>query len=83
MHSSGTGLPLLFATLSIGVSADNAMNLIPAPPWTRDQMKEHLSTNVALALRHGLNNIRNADTKLVVIDLLGSPFSGSLYHCFV
>lgn len=68
MHSNGTRLPLLLIILSIGIFVDNAMNLIPTPPWTHDQMEEYFSTTVALALRHGLTSIHDADTKLPMID---------------
>jgi hypothetical protein len=41
---------------------DKAMNLIPAPQWTEDQMQEYFDTTIRLALKYGLTSIHDADT---------------------
>lgn len=55
-------------TLHIGVFVDNAMNLIPTPPWTHRQMEEFFSATADLALQYGLTSIHDADTKLPMIE---------------
>lgn len=52
----------------LGVFVDNAMNLIPSPPWTHNQMEEYFSATMNLALQYGLTSIHDADTKLPMID---------------
>ncbi|KAJ2923261.1 hypothetical protein H1R20_g13832, partial [Candolleomyces eurysporus] len=45
-----------------GIFMDKAMNIIPAPQWTEDQMQEYFDTTVGLALKYGLTSIHDADT---------------------
>ncbi len=52
----------------LGVFVDNAMNLIPLPSWTHNQLEEYFSATMALALQYGLTSIHDADTKLPMID---------------
>ncbi|KAF9450920.1 hypothetical protein P691DRAFT_773575 [Macrolepiota fuliginosa MF-IS2] len=51
-----------------GVFVDNAVDLIPTPPWTENQMEEYFSATMKLALQFGLTSIHDADTKLPMID---------------
>ncbi|KAJ2915095.1 hypothetical protein MD484_g5306, partial [Candolleomyces efflorescens] len=45
-----------------GIFMDKAMNLIPAPQWTEDQMQEYFDATIELALKYGLTSIHDADT---------------------
>ncbi|PPQ66160.1 hypothetical protein CVT26_010883 [Gymnopilus dilepis] len=46
-----------------GVFVDNAMSLIPIPPWTETQLSEFFDMTIQEALSFGLTSIHDADTK--------------------
>lgn len=52
----------------LGVFVDNAMDLIPTPPWTHGQMEEYFSATANLALQYGLTSIHDAATTLPMVD---------------
>jgi predicted amidohydrolase YtcJ len=43
-----------------GIFIDNAMQLIPTPPWSEEQMSGYFETAMADALSHGLTSIHDA-----------------------
>ncbi|KAJ7076862.1 amidohydrolase family-domain-containing protein [Mycena belliarum] len=45
-----------------GIFVDNAMTLIPRPPWSPEQYVDFFDTAVAEALRYGLTSIHDAAT---------------------
>jgi hypothetical protein len=59
---------MLSPTALPGVFVDNAMNLIPLPPWNHKQMEEYFRTTINAALQYGLTSIHDADTKLPMIE---------------
>ena len=44
-----------------GVFVDNAMELIPNPPWSADRVSNFFETTMKDALMHGLTSIHDAD----------------------
>ncbi|KAF9478553.1 hypothetical protein BDN70DRAFT_879782 [Pholiota conissans] len=50
-----------------GVFVDNAMNLIPIPPWSEKQITEFFDQTMNEALSYGLTSIHDADTKPDII----------------
>jgi len=50
-----------------GIMVDNAMTLIPKPPWSDRQMKEYFDLTMKDALAHGLTSIHDADSSPRVI----------------
>ncbi|KJA17164.1 hypothetical protein HYPSUDRAFT_46693 [Hypholoma sublateritium FD-334 SS-4] len=46
-----------------GVFVDNAMDLIPIPPWSEKQITEFFDMTMKQALSYGLTSIHDADTK--------------------
>ena len=46
-----------------GVFVDNAMSLIPIPPWSEKQITEFFDLTMKQALSFGLTSIHDADTK--------------------
>ncbi|KAF9562894.1 hypothetical protein CPC08DRAFT_706411 [Agrocybe pediades] len=46
-----------------GIFVDNAMSLIPIPPWTHDQISSFFDVTMKEALSYGLTSIHDADTK--------------------
>ncbi|KZT36239.1 amidohydrolase 3 [Sistotremastrum suecicum HHB10207 ss-3] len=60
--SSGkpTGKFRFIITSSLSVFLDNAMELIPEPPWTETQMMEYYKTTMDHALAVGLTSIHDA-----------------------
>ncbi|KDR78376.1 hypothetical protein GALMADRAFT_266881 [Galerina marginata CBS 339.88] len=52
-----------------GIFVDNAMSLIPTPPWTEAQLSEFFDMTIKEALSFGLTSIHDADTKLDHINL--------------
>ncbi|KAF8901017.1 amidohydrolase family-domain-containing protein [Gymnopilus junonius] len=46
-----------------GIFVDNAMSLIPIPPWTETQLSEFFDVTIKEALSFGLTSIHDADTK--------------------
>ncbi|XP_006459408.1 hypothetical protein AGABI2DRAFT_191394 [Agaricus bisporus var. bisporus H97] len=51
-----------------GIFVDNAMDLIPIPPWTHNQMEEYFSATANLALQYGLTSIHDAQTKIPMVE---------------
>ncbi|KAJ8488240.1 hypothetical protein ONZ45_g14029 [Pleurotus djamor] len=51
-----------------GVFVDNAMNLVPLPPYSEDDMKVYFETAMADALAHGLTSIHDAASPPAVIE---------------
>ncbi|KIK09545.1 hypothetical protein K443DRAFT_671448, partial [Laccaria amethystina LaAM-08-1] len=47
-----------------GIFVDNAMNLIPIPHWTENQISDFFDATIKEALSHGLTSIHDADSKL-------------------
>ncbi len=47
--------------LPSGVFVDNAMNLVPIPQWTNDEMELFFQTTMKEALSYGLTSIHDAD----------------------
>lgn len=47
---------------------DNAMDLIPSPPWSEDLMGEFFDLTIEEALSYGLTSIHDADTSPARID---------------
>ncbi|KAF5341906.1 hypothetical protein D9611_001970 [Ephemerocybe angulata] len=45
-----------------GIFMDKAMNIIPAPEWSEEQMKSYFNQTATLALQYGLTSIHDADT---------------------
>ncbi|KDR78374.1 hypothetical protein GALMADRAFT_1317728 [Galerina marginata CBS 339.88] len=45
-----------------GIFVDNAMNLVPIPPWSEMQMSEFFDVTMKEALSYGLTSIHDADT---------------------
>jgi hypothetical protein len=50
-----------------GVFVDNAMALVPIPPWTEAQVKDYFDRAMKDALQHGLTSIHDAATRPDVI----------------
>jgi len=50
-----------------GIFVDNAMDFIPSPAWSDQQMEEFFETTITTALKFGLTSIHDADTKLSMI----------------
>jgi predicted amidohydrolase YtcJ len=46
--------------LNAGVFLDDAMDLVPKPPWSQMQMEEYFQTTMKDAVRHGLTSIHDA-----------------------
>ncbi|RDB23930.1 putative amidohydrolase YtcJ [Hypsizygus marmoreus] len=46
-----------------GIFVDNAMSLIPTPPWSDKLMSQFFDTAMTDALSHGLTSIHDADSK--------------------
>ncbi|KJA25467.1 hypothetical protein HYPSUDRAFT_37448 [Hypholoma sublateritium FD-334 SS-4] len=46
-----------------GAFVDNAMDLIPIPPWSEKQITEFFDMTMKQALSHGLTSIHDADAK--------------------
>jgi hypothetical protein len=44
------------------VFVDNAMDLVPVPPWTEMQMADYFQRTMKDALQHGLTSIHDAMT---------------------
>ena len=55
MHLSALPYPL-------GVFVDNAINLIPSPEWSEEQLSEYFDITMTDALSFGLTSIHDADT---------------------
>jgi predicted amidohydrolase YtcJ len=53
--------------ICLGIMVDNAMTLIPKPPWSDRQMKEYFDLTMKDALAHGLTSIHDADSSPRVI----------------
>ncbi|KAF5359593.1 hypothetical protein D9756_003425 [Leucocoprinus leucothites] len=51
-----------------GIFVDNAMDLIPTPPWSHQQMEEFFSATANAALQFGLTSIHDADTRLPMVE---------------
>jgi predicted amidohydrolase YtcJ len=51
-----------------GVFVDNAMALVPIPPWTEAQVKDYFDRAMKDALQHGLTSIHDAATRPDVIE---------------
>ena len=47
-----------------GIFVDNAMNLIPIPHWTENQISDFFDSTIKEALSRGLTSIHDADSKL-------------------
>ncbi|CAA7262098.1 unnamed protein product [Cyclocybe aegerita] len=47
-----------------GIFVDNAMGLIPTPPWGEAQISDFFNLTIKQALSYGLTSIHDADTKL-------------------
>ena len=47
----------------LGVFLDNAMMLVPIPPWSEDDMNEYFKTAAQDAVAHGLTSIHDAEAK--------------------
>ncbi|KAJ7209692.1 amidohydrolase family-domain-containing protein [Mycena pura] len=45
-----------------GIFLDNAMTLIPSPPWAPEQYTDFFNTAVAEALKYGLTSVHDAST---------------------
>ncbi|KAJ7072616.1 amidohydrolase 3 [Mycena amicta] len=45
-----------------GIFVDNAMTLIPSPPWTPDQYLDFFNAAVTEALKYGLTSVHDAST---------------------
>ncbi|KXN84714.1 Putative amidohydrolase YtcJ [Leucoagaricus sp. SymC.cos] len=60
-------LPLAGSASVQGIFVDNAMDLIPLPSWSHQQMEEYFSTTVNTALQYGLTSIHDADTKMPMV----------------
>ncbi|KAF9492457.1 amidohydrolase 3 [Pleurotus eryngii] len=46
-----------------GIFVDNAMTLVPIPPWSEKDMDNYFKTAMADALAHGLTSIHDADSQ--------------------
>ncbi|KAF4568169.1 hypothetical protein EYR40_010434 [Pleurotus pulmonarius] len=46
-----------------GIFVDNAMSLVPIPPWSEKDMDNYFTTAMADALAHGLTSIHDADSQ--------------------
>jgi len=53
----------------LGIMVDNAMDLVPRPPWTEHQMQEYFTLTMKDALGHGLTSIHDADSQPDAISL--------------
>jgi predicted amidohydrolase YtcJ len=69
--------------LGAGIFVDNAMTLIPRPPWAPEQYVDFFNTAVEEALKFGLTSIHDASTDpdavaffkgFVILGLLNSKF---------
>jgi len=52
----------------VGIFVDNAMDLIPIPPWSDQQVAGFYDLTIKQALSYGLTSIHDADTRLAHID---------------
>jgi predicted amidohydrolase YtcJ len=62
-HATGTSrfrMTELNVYTRIGVFVDNAMDLIPVPPWSEAQMDDYFQRTMTDALQHGLTSIHDA-----------------------
>lgn len=50
-----------------GIFVDKAMDLIPSPAWSDQQMEEFFEATINTALKFGLTSIHDADTRLSMI----------------
>ena len=48
---------------------DNAMSLIPRPPWSERQIEDYFHITMKDALAHGLTSIHDAESSPGMIDL--------------
>jgi predicted amidohydrolase YtcJ len=53
---------LYHLTTPAGVFIDNAMDLVPIPPWSQEQMSDYFQRTMKDALQHGLTSIHDAST---------------------
>ena len=52
----------------VGIFVDNAMDLIPIPAWSDQQVAGFYDLTIKQALSYGLTSIHDADTRLEHID---------------
>jgi len=63
------GIVISHLVLLTGIFVDNAMDLIPIPPWSGTQVAEYADLTIRTAISYGLTSIHDADMMMEHLDL--------------
>jgi hypothetical protein len=69
VRNSISNIRLMLIAAYIGIMIDNAMDLVPRPPWSERQAEEYFAMTMKDALAHGLTSIHDAESQPEAISL--------------